>query len=207
MENWLKWLWKMTAISSTREGKLFWNHHHVGGWLMHLNIVLVLEKSLWLRIYWIAKNNYSTCFAPKTDLNGIRKMPTISHLWGIKKLWENQFVGGLFIHLSIYWFLKKNLWSRRYFSLKSPIQPVLHPDRKMLCIGRIGWVLKNVLSNLGKIPYISSLRGGKLLCKDHHAVGWLTCFTIDSILINSLWWILYWHAKTAFWHVLHLNKA
>ena len=132
MENWLKWLWKMTAISSTREGKLFWNHNHVGGWLMHLNIVLVLGKSLWLRIYWISKNNYSTCFAPKTGLNGRRKMPTISYLWGIKQFWENKFVGGWFIQLSIDSYLKTSLLSSRCFASKSPIQPVLHPDRQML---------------------------------------------------------------------------
>ena len=61
---------------------------------MHLTFGSIFKKCLWSRKYWPAKNNQSTWFAPKTDVNGLRKMPSISHMGGIKQLYEHKFVGG-----------------------------------------------------------------------------------------------------------------
>ena len=112
----------------------------------------LFQKQPMVKIISACQNNHSTCFAPKTGLNGLRKMPVVSHLWGIKQFWENKFVGGWFIQLSIDSYLKIGLGSRRYFSSKSPIQPILHPDRKMIAIGKIGQVLKKGL----KYPWENS---------------------------------------------------
>ena len=116
----------------------WWKNNIVGGWFMHLTIGSILKKCLGSRKYWLAKNNQSTCFAPKNYVNGLRKMPAISYLWGIKQLYEHNFVGGWFIHLSIHSFLKTSLWSRINFPSKTEIQPLFQHDRKMLPIGKIG---------------------------------------------------------------------
>ena len=62
---------------------------------------LSFQKNSMVKIILACQTNHSTYFAPKTSLNGLRKMPTISHLCWIKKFQEHHFIGGLFIHLTI----------------------------------------------------------------------------------------------------------
>ena len=80
------------------------------------------------------QKNQSTCFVPKNDVHGLRKMSAISHMWRIKQLYEHEFVGGWIIHLHIHSFFKTTLWPRINFPSETEIQPHF----KMLPIGKNG---------------------------------------------------------------------
>ena len=73
---------------------------------------LNIEKMSMVKKILACQNIHLACFVPTTSLNDLRKMPIISYLRGIKILLENQFVGGLFIHLYIDSFFKTNLLLR-----------------------------------------------------------------------------------------------
>ena len=152
---------------------------------MHLNIVSVLEKSVWSRIYWLAKNIHSTCFAPKTGLNRLRKMLVISHLAGITKLWVHQLLGWGFTQLTIDSSLIKSIWPRRW-PAKTTNQPIFLHARKCSPLEKLVKYWKNGPSGLGKMPSISYLTKIKFLWRNHHASGLLIRFPIDSTFINSL---------------------
>ena len=138
LKNGLSSLGKMPTIYHLWEIRFLWKHIIVGGLLMHMAFGSILKKYLWSIKYWLAKNNQSSCFAPKIGVNDLSQIPSISHLWGIKQLWQHNFVGGWFIHFSIHSFLKKILCSRIHFPSKTKIQSLFQPDRKTLPIGKIG---------------------------------------------------------------------
>ena len=76
---------KMPTNSHLDGIKILWNHQIIGGWFTQFMIGSFLKNSLWSRKYWPTKIARLACFPPKTGLNGLRRMRTISHLWGIKK--------------------------------------------------------------------------------------------------------------------------
>ena len=135
------------------------------------------------------------------------KIPAISHLWGIKNLWQHKFVGGWFIHLSIDSYLKASLWSRIYFPSKSPIYLVLYPDKKWSPLEKLVKYWKKGLSSLGKTPTISHLYGIIFLWNHKIIGGWFTHFMIGSFLKKCLWSRKYWLAKITTKPVLHLKLA
>ena len=55
---------------------------------------LLFKKQSMFKIILACQNIHSSCFTPKSSLNGLRKMLAISRMLGLKKIQENKFVGG-----------------------------------------------------------------------------------------------------------------
>ena len=131
MKNWPKWPWENARHFLPKREKIIMKAPSCRWMINALHHWLNFYKNSMVKNILSCQNNHLTFFSPKSGLNGLRKMPTIYHLWGIKKLWENKFVGGWFIHLSFESYFKTSLLSSRYFPSKSPIHLVLHLDKKM----------------------------------------------------------------------------
>ena len=130
LKNWLKWTWENAHYFLPKTKKVFMKEPSCKWMINALHHWLNFSKKYLVKNNLAFQKNISTYFAPKYGLNGLRKIPSISHQWGTKLFWKHNLAGGWFMHLTIGSFLEKSIRLRKYWFTKTTTQPILHISRK-----------------------------------------------------------------------------